>query len=188
MVREGLRLLLAAEADFEVVGVAATGSEVLQHIGEWRPDVIVATLPAEFIWQATHRWPGAAIVILSRYDSDPYVLDALGSGVGGCVLEQEEPQELFHAVRVAVSGRYLSRSLSQRAFEVYARGAGDSLLASAIGGCGALRPNSLSALRSKSAERRSFHHCDPLKRSCQRSASMERRELNQPPGEGFPRS
>jgi len=91
------------------------------------PDVLVATLPAELIGQVTHRWPGAAIVILSRNDSDPYVLDALRNGVAGYVLDQEEPEELLQALReVAAGGRYLSSSLSQRAFEVYARGAEES--------------------------------------------------------------
>ncbi len=84
--------------------------------------MLVATLPAEFIWHVSHRWPGA----LSRYNSDPYVLDALRR-VAGHFLEQEEPEELFQAIReVTVGGRYLSRSLSQRAFDVYARGAEES--------------------------------------------------------------
>src|SRR6266511_2336125 len=67
LLRRGWRLLLDAKTDLEVVRESATASDLLAHVGEWDPDVVVARqIPAQLLSEVTHRWTRAAAVILSR--------------------------------------------------------------------------------------------------------------------------
>jgi DNA-binding NarL/FixJ family response regulator len=132
-VREGVRALLEEEDDFEVVGQAGDGNEVLALMDRLRPDVVVLDLMLpglgglEVLRELTRRWPEAHVVILSMHGNEAYVLEALRSGAGAYILKQSEAGELVRAIReVAAGRRYLGAPLSERAVEAYARRAEDT--------------------------------------------------------------
>lgn len=126
IVRQGLRALLAAEADFEVVGEADDGREALELVKRLSPDVLVLDLMMpglnglEVARQLPRQSPGVRVVVLSMHDDEGFVLEALANGVSGYVLKDSNSSDLVHAVReVAAGRRYLSPPLSDRAIEAY---------------------------------------------------------------------
>lgn len=128
VVREGLRAMLEAEPDFEVVGQTGNGSEVAALVELVHPDVLVLDLMMpgigglDVIRELSRRGGGTRIVVLSMHANEAYVLEALGSGAGAYVLKQSEAGELVRAVHeVAAGRRYLSPPLSDRALEAYLR-------------------------------------------------------------------
>lgn len=128
VVREGLRAMLEAEPDFEVVGQTGNGSEVAALVERVHPDVLVLDLMMpgigglDVIRELSRRGGGTRIVVLSMHANEAYVLEALGSGAGAYVLKQSEAGELVRAVHeVAAGRRYLSPPLSDRALEAYLR-------------------------------------------------------------------
>ncbi|MBI4278556.1 MAG: response regulator transcription factor [Armatimonadetes bacterium] len=128
VVRQGLRALLEAEPELQVVGEAADGLETLAVVERLRPHVLVLDLVMpglsglEVIRQARKRWPEIIIVVLSMYANEAYVLEALQSGAAAYVLKRSHSDDLIRAVREATAGRrFLSPPLSQRAIDAYAR-------------------------------------------------------------------
>ncbi len=126
IVRQGLRALLAVEADFEVVGEADDGREALELVKRLTPDVLVLDLMMpglnglEVARQLPRQSPGVRVVVLSMYDDEGFVLEALANGVSAYVLKDSNSSDLVHAVReVAAGRRYLSPPLSDRAIEAY---------------------------------------------------------------------
>lgn len=128
VVREGLRAVLDAEPDFEVVGQAENGDEVVALVDDLRPDVVVLDLMMpgrnglDVIGELAERWPETRVLILSMHHSEAYVVEALSRGAAGYALKQAETAELGRAIRdVAAGRRYLSPPLSERALEAYSR-------------------------------------------------------------------
>lgn len=126
IVRQGLRSLLEGEADFEVVGDVSDGLEAVRMVESLKPDILVLDLMMgglnglEVTRQVSKQSPKTAIIILSMYNNEAYVLEALKAGAKGYVLKESTTDELVKAVREAVIGRhYLSASLSERAIENY---------------------------------------------------------------------
>ena len=126
IVRQGLRALLAAEENFEVIGEADEGREALDLVRRLNPDVLVLDLMMpglnglEVARQLHKQTPKVAVVVLSMYDDEGFVLEALANGVSGYVLKDSNSSDLVHAVReVAAGRRYLSPPLSDRAIEAY---------------------------------------------------------------------
>jgi two-component system response regulator NreC len=128
IVRQGLRALLEPEADFQIVGEASDGSEALQLAERVRPDVMIVDLMMpglnglEVTHQVARRSPKTRVIILSAFDNEAYVTEALGNGAAGYVLKKSSAADLVQAVREVITGRrYLSPTLSERAIEAYVR-------------------------------------------------------------------
>jgi len=128
IVRQGLRALLEAEPDIQIVGEAANGLEAAQLAESRQPDVMIVDLMMpglnglEVTRQVAQRSPHTQVIILSAFENEAYVTEALGSGAAGYVLKKSSAADLVQAVREVVAGRrYLSPSLSERAIEAYVR-------------------------------------------------------------------
>jgi two-component system response regulator NreC len=126
IVRQGLRALLEAEPDFQLVGETGDGLEAVQLAERLQPDVAVLDLMMPSIngLEATRQicdcCPQTRVVILSMHADEGYVLESLRNGAAGYVLKDSSADDLVRAVRRVVSGRrYLSAPLSERAIEVY---------------------------------------------------------------------
>ena len=118
-VRDGLRLLVDAQADMEVVGEASNGTAAIERTVALKPNVVVLdlTMPGMSGLSAARllkdRVPSAAVVALTRHDDDAYVQELLDAGASAYILKQSASAELLHAIRVAAGGgRYLDPALS----------------------------------------------------------------------------
>ncbi|GAC1372898.1 MAG: response regulator transcription factor [Actinomycetota bacterium] len=127
VVREGLRAMLEAEGDLQVVGQTGNSSDVSDLVEELRPDVLVLDLIMPGIGglnalrELSRRRLETQVVVLSMYANEAYVLEALQNGAGAYVLKQSEAAELLRGIREVAQGRrYLSPPLSQRAVDAYA--------------------------------------------------------------------
>ena len=118
-VRRGLKLLVDAERDMEVVGEAGDGNEAVQKARELNPDVIVMdiSMPGTSGLAATRTLkqiqPDAVIVTLTRHADHAYLQELLRAGASGYVLKRSAPTELLHAIRAAAAGgQYLDTTLT----------------------------------------------------------------------------
>jgi DNA-binding NarL/FixJ family response regulator len=126
IVRQGLHALLEAEPDLNVIGQTGDGLEAVELVKRLNPDVAVLDLMMpglnglEVARQLSKMTPRTKIIILSMYDDEGFVLEALSNGVSAYVLKDTGSADLINAVREVVSGhRYLSPSLTDRAIDVY---------------------------------------------------------------------
>jgi DNA-binding NarL/FixJ family response regulator len=127
MVRAGFRLLLADEPDIEVVGEASNGRDAVAHAARLRPDVILMDIrmPEMDGLEATRRILGsdttARVLILTTFDLDDYVFEALRAGASGFVLKDEPPEQLLGAVRTVAAGEaLLSPTVTRRVIQRFA--------------------------------------------------------------------
>lgn len=106
VVREGLRGMLAAEPDIEVVGEAASGPEAVVLAGRLRPDVILMDLrmPGGDGVEAIRSLAGTTVVVLTTYDSDADILRAVEAGAAGYLLKDTPRAVLADSVRAAARG------------------------------------------------------------------------------------
>jgi two-component system response regulator NreC len=135
IVRQGLRALLEAEPDLQLVGETGDGLEAVQLARRLQPDVVVLDLmmPSinglEATRQISDGCPQTHVIILSMHADEGYVLEALRNGAAGYVLKDSSADDLVRAVREVVAGRrYLSAPLSERAIEVYMQKARETSL------------------------------------------------------------
>jgi DNA-binding NarL/FixJ family response regulator len=114
-VREGLRMLIDAQADMQVVGEAGDGRQAIERASALKPDVVVLdlTMPGLSGLSASPELTRqAAVVALTRHDDDAYVQELIAAGVAGYVLKQSASAELLRAIRVAAAGgRYVDPAL-----------------------------------------------------------------------------
>ena len=127
VVRAGLRALLEAETDLEVVGTADDGLETLRLVARLKPHVLVVDLMMpemngfEVARQVATDHAGTRVVVLTMHASEVYVEEALRGGALGYVLKEASDTELVEAVRTVAAGkRYMSPSLVGRALDHYA--------------------------------------------------------------------
>ena len=128
MVRSGFSILLNAQPDIEVVGEAVNGQEALSRAAELRPDVILmdVRMPVVDGLQATRQSATAdgapKVLILTTFDLDDYVYEALRSGASGFLLKDASASELAEAVRVVAAGdALLAPGVTRRLIAEFAR-------------------------------------------------------------------
>jgi two-component system response regulator NreC len=135
VVRSGLKLLLAAEEDLEVVGEAGTAREAVFEVRAQKPDVVLldVVMPGESGIEAVpkllHEAPDAKILVLSMQDDPNYVREAFAAGASGYVLKEAADAEVVGAIRqVADGGRYVHPVLGARmvAADAEAKAAADA--------------------------------------------------------------
>jgi DNA-binding NarL/FixJ family response regulator len=130
LMRCALRMSLAAEPDIEVVGEAADGIEAIELAERTRPDVVVMDIrmPRLDGVEATrrltdqHRPEPMKVLIITTFDLDEYVIEALRAGASGLLLKDATSAELAHAVRVVAAGNaLLAPTVTRRLLDKYAR-------------------------------------------------------------------
>lgn len=120
-VREGLKVIVNAQPDMEVVAEASDGSAAVSQAAAVAPDIVVmdVTMPRLNGLQATEalraRCPSVKVLTLTRHSDDGYVQQLLRAGVSGYVLKQSRSIELLQAIRaVASGGKYLDPAVTER--------------------------------------------------------------------------
>jgi DNA-binding NarL/FixJ family response regulator len=129
LIRGGLRALLDAEDGIEVVGEAATGREAVDLVRDWRPDVVLMDIRMPHLdgLEATREiiaTPGldnTRVVILTTFDLDEYVFEALRIGASGFLVKDTEPTDLLAAIRAVAAGdALLSPGVTRRLIAEFA--------------------------------------------------------------------
>jgi DNA-binding NarL/FixJ family response regulator len=128
LVRAGFRMILETQADLEVAGEAGDGVEAVTATRRLRPDVVLMDIrmPKLDGLEATSRivaaGSGSRVVILTTFDLDEYVYQALTAGASGFLLKNAPPEQLITAVRVAAAGdALLGPSITRRVIEQFVR-------------------------------------------------------------------
>ncbi len=127
LVRRGFRLLLEIEEDLEIVGEASNGREAVQLADSLRPDVVLmdVRMPVVDGIEATHRItarPANAtkVVMLTTFDMDDYVYEALRAGASGFLVKDVEPELLISGIRAVHAGEsLLAPSVTRRMIETF---------------------------------------------------------------------
>ena len=126
-VRAGIRMIIGAQADMDIVGEAGDGREAIERARELSPDVVVmdVSMPHMNGLKATGRLlelcPGTKVLTLTRHTDDGYLQELLRAGSSGYVLKQSPPTELLRAIRaVAAGGKYLDPAITGKVIGNYA--------------------------------------------------------------------
>jgi DNA-binding NarL/FixJ family response regulator/class 3 adenylate cyclase len=139
LVRTGFRMILEAEPDLDVVGEAADGAEAVDEARRAKPDVILmdVRMPNVDGLEATRRLlegkaAGPRVLILTTFDLDEYVYEALKAGASGFLLKDTPPEELVDAIHVVARGdALLAPSITKRVIEEFVRRPPESAQATA---------------------------------------------------------
>jgi DNA-binding NarL/FixJ family response regulator len=155
LVRSGFVVLLGSADDIEVVGEAADGAEAVALVDRERPDVVLMDIrmPEVDGIEATRRivgsprTAGTRVLILTTFDLDEYVFEALRAGASGFMLKDTLPVDLLAAIRVVAGGEaLLAPKITRRLIEQFAASGGPE-------GGGAVAPGAPSASRDRRPHR-----------------------------------
>ena len=137
ILREGLRALLSADPNFEIIGEADNGREAVRCVEKLGPDLLLMDLSMprmsgmDAISEIKKRYPQTKIIALTVHKTEEYLLSTLQAGVDGYVLKDATHDELVMAIHNVMAGkRYLSPGISEKVIEGYLDGKEDSLAAS----------------------------------------------------------
>ncbi|MFF0436263.1 response regulator [Streptomyces sp. NPDC004327] len=128
MIRESFSIVLNAQPDIEVVGQAVHGEDAVRKAGELRPDVMLMDIRMPVLdgLEATRRITGSdlgtKIVVLTTFDLDEYVYEALRAGASGFLLKDSSAHQLADAIRtVSSGGALLAPTVTKRLIEEFSR-------------------------------------------------------------------
>lgn len=111
IVRDGLELLLKLEADIQVVGLAQDGAEAVELAEKIRPELVLMDLKmpgvngVEATRQICARLPGVKVLVLTTFDDDEWVFDAVRAGAAGYLLKDTPREKVIEAIRGTVTGK-----------------------------------------------------------------------------------
>ena len=133
IVRQGLKALLTAETDITVLAEAQTGREAVQLAAKLHPEVVIMDLAMPLLngWEATRQiikaLPSAKVIILSTYETDEHIQQAIAAGAAAYLIKQTASADLVKAIREVRKGNaYFSPAIAQRLREQTCRSlAGD---------------------------------------------------------------
>jgi DNA-binding NarL/FixJ family response regulator len=125
LVRAGFRMIVESQPDMQVAGEAQDGQDAIDLIKRERPDVVLMDIrmPRMDGIEATRQVASLTrVVILTTYELDEYVFDALSAGASGFLLKAAPPEDLIRAIRVVASGEaLLAPSVTRRLIEEFAK-------------------------------------------------------------------
>jgi len=131
VLRDGLRMLLETQPDFEVVGVAANGREAISQLQELEPNIAILDISMpeasglEVARYIDRNCPCTRVIMLSMHRTSEHIIQALEAGARGYVLKESASDEVIGAIRaVQAGGRYLSQAVSSVAVDYYLRQSG----------------------------------------------------------------
>lgn len=111
VVRDGLELLLGLEKDLQVVGTARDGAEAVERVSQKQPDLVLMDLKMpgmngiEATRQIRARFPNVKVLVLTTYDDDEWLFDAIRAGASGYLLKDTPREKVVEAIRGTVAGR-----------------------------------------------------------------------------------
>ncbi|GHH27609.1 response regulator [Streptomyces rubradiris] len=128
MVRQGFTVLLNAQSDIEVIGQAVDGRDAIARTAELSPDVVLMDIRMpelggiEATRRITEDHPGVRVLVLTTFDLDEYVYDALRAGASGFLLKDASADQLAEAVRVVAAGdALLAPGITRRLIAEFSR-------------------------------------------------------------------
>jgi DNA-binding NarL/FixJ family response regulator len=125
LMRAGFRMVLEFEDDIEVVGEAANGEQAVHSVRRLKPDVVLMDIrmpELDGIAATRQIVPATRVLILTTFDLDEYVYDALAAGASGFLLKDSSPDQLVAAIRVVAGGEaLLAPSITSRLIDEFAR-------------------------------------------------------------------
>jgi DNA-binding NarL/FixJ family response regulator len=152
MVRAGFRSLLESEPDLEVVGEAANGEEAIEVVTRLRPDVTLMDIRMPVLdglaatRQLMEAGIGTSVLVLTTFDLDEYVFEALRAGASGFLLKDAPAEELAAAIRVVAAGdSLLAPGVTRRVIDAFVR-RGDTSTKPVDARLGQLTPRELEVL------------------------------------------
>ena len=124
LIRQSLSFVMSRQEDIEMVGTAANGREALELVEEKQPDVVLLDIrmPEECPRRIKQEFPGIKVIILTTFDDDDYVFDALRYGASGYLLKGVSVDGLTNAVREAArGGSIIAPDVASKVLQMFSR-------------------------------------------------------------------